>query len=91
MEDSGRLRLLLTAARCVLAAIRACPADESLPSQHRGILLHTIQSLQLLEGYLEFVDPTVAQSQAGTMGGAAALSAARRALPGGDASSAQLL
>ena len=91
MEDSGRLRLLLTAARCVLAAIRACPADESLPSQHRGILLHTIQSLQLLEGYLEFVDPTVAQAQAGATGGAAALSAARRALPGGDTSTMLLL
>ena len=91
MEEAGRLRLLLTAARCVLAAIRACPADESLPAQHRGILLHTIQSLQLLEGYLEFVDPTVAHSQASSTSGAVLLGAARWQPPAGTAGSSQLL
>ena len=90
MEDTNRLRLLLTAARCVLAAIRSCPADTGLPPQHRSILLHTVQSLQLLEGYLEFVDPAAAASTTvlGVVGAAKSLSPARLALPVGSGSGA---
>ena len=90
MEDTNRLRLLLTAARCVLAAIRSCPADTGLPPQHRSILLHTVQSLQLLEGYLEFVDPAAAASTTvlGVAGAAQSLSPARLALPVGSGSGA---
>ena len=95
MEDSGRLRLLLTAARCVLAAIRSCPADGSLPAQHRNILVHTIQSLQLLEGYLEYVapagPPSAASASPAAVSGTASQGSTRLALPRGDVAVAMQL